>query len=319
MRAWIVALLLCVLSAGTLAQERLPSGPVTLVVGAAAGGGIDITARLLAQRLATRLGQPVVVENRPGAGSRIANEYVARATPDGRTLLIATAAMTVDSAFQARAGIDTLRELAPVSTIASTPMIAVVKPSLPVTSLQELIVRARNMPGALNYASSGQGTTGHLYAELFKLRTSTDILHIPFKGTAPALAALLAGDVDLSFVPLPGVLQYVRAGRLRALATSGTTRADVMPDVPTMEEAGLANAQADVWYGILAPARTPPVIVDALAEAIAEISRSPDFRRQLVDLGEQPFIAGRDEFGRLLHAEVARWTEVIKAARIRAE
>jgi len=318
-----VTLLLGVFTHGARGAEspspHFPNRPLTLVVGAAAGGGIDINARLLAFRLADYFGQSVIVENRPGAGSRIANEYVARAAPDGYTLLVATAAMTIDMAFQQRPEMNTLRDLAPVSTIANTQLILVVNPSVPVKNMRELIARARSMPGKLNYSSSGPGTTGHLCGELFKLRTATDIVHIPFKGTAPSLNALIAGEVDMSFATVPGVLQYIRAGQLRPLATTGERRSEVTPEVPTMKEAGASDMEASVWYGVLAPATTSPEVVNILSRAIAEASSSPDFRRRLLDLGEEPVAASPEEFARHLREEVAKWGEVIKAAGIRAD
>jgi len=299
--------------------QHFPARPLTLVVGAAAGGGIDINARLLAVRLADYFGQSVIVENRPGAGSRIANEYVARAAPDGYTLLVATAAMTIDMAFHERLGGNTLRDLRPVSTIASTPMVLVVNPSLPAKSVQDLIARARAMPGELNYSSSGPGTTSHLYAELFKLRSGTDIVHIPFKGTAPSLTALIAREVDMSFATVPGVLQYVRSGQLRPLATTGDRRSKVMPDVPTMKEAGAGGMDASVWYGVLAPAATPHEVVKTLSRAIADISRSADWRRQLFDLGEEPEAMESEEFATVLREQTARWSQVIRAAGIQGD
>jgi tripartite-type tricarboxylate transporter receptor subunit TctC len=323
-RARILAICAMGAMSGTVAPDAaaqlqaFPNRPVTLVVGSAAGGGVDIVARLLAVRLATSLGHPVIVENRPGAAARIANDYVARAQPDGYTLLINTAAGAVDAAGE-RPGADPLREFAPVSTIASTPMILVVNPTVPVTDLRQLIARARAMPGMLNYSSSGAGTTGNLYGELFKLKTGTDIVHIAYRGTAPALTALIAGDVELTFVPVPGALQYVRAGRLRALATTGAARCELLPDVPTMAEAGAPGVSASVWYGVLAPAGTAPEIVAVLAHAVLEATASPELKRQLAELGAQPAASTPDEFGRLLRAESARWTEVVKVAGIHTD
>jgi tripartite-type tricarboxylate transporter receptor subunit TctC len=299
--------------------QRFPTKPLTLVVGFAAGGGVDINARLLGSWLTEQLGQPVIVENRPGAGSRIANERVAKAAPDGHTLLIATAAVAIDMAFHEKLRVDTLRDFAPVSTISSTPMILVVNPSVPVKDVRELIARARAMPGTLNYSSSGSGTTGHLYGELFKLRTGTDIVHIPYKGTAPSLTALIAGEVDMSFATVPVVLQYVRAGRLRPLASTGEKRSELMPEIPTMKEAGASGVVASVWYGVFAPVATPPDVVNILARAVMDASHSPDFRQRLLDLGAEPVAATPEEFGRLLREEVAKWTEIVKAAGIRAD
>ncbi len=299
--------------------QRFPTRPLTLVVGFAAGGGIDINARLLALRLTQYFGQPVIVENRPGAGSKIANEYVAKAAPDGYTLLIASAAATTDMAFREKSGMDALHEFVPVSTISSTPMILVVNPSLPVKNVQELVARASAMRGKLNYSSSGPGTTGHLYGELFKLRTGIDIVHIPFKGNAPSLSALIAGDVDMSFATVPAVLQYVRSGRLRALATTGEKRSELIPEIPTMKEAGIRGAEANVWYGVLAPAATPPDIVDILARAVMDAAHLPEFSQRLLDLGAEPAATTPEQFATLLREEAAKWAEVIKAAGIRAD
>ena len=303
----------------TASAQHFPSKALTLVVGFAPGGGIDINARLLATGLAQRLGQPVIVENRPGAGSRIANDHVAKAPPDGYTLLVATAAVAIDMAFSQNAGVDTQRDFAPVSTISSTPMILVVKPSLPVENVRRLVAHARTLPGGLNYSSSGPGTTGHLYGELFKLRTGTDIVHIPFKGNAPSLNALIAGDVDMSFATAPSVLQFVKAGQLRPLATTGEKRSELIPEVPTMKEAGVDGVEANVWYGVLAPAATPPDIVNTLANAIMDVTRSPEFRQRLLDLGAEPGATTPRAFRSLLREEVAKWADVAKAARIHAD
>jgi tripartite-type tricarboxylate transporter receptor subunit TctC len=298
---------------------RFPARPIILVVGFAPGGGIDVNARLLARDLGAHFGQSVIVENRPGAGSRIADEYVARAAADGHTLLVGSAAMTIDMAF-GRQETQFLRDLKPVSTIATTPLVLVVNPSVAATSARELIALARMRPGALNYASSGPGTTPHLYGELFKLRTGTRIVHIPFKGTAPALSAVIAGDVEMTFAPLPGALPHLRTGRVRALATTGAARSRLLPGVPTIAEAtGLQGMDASVWYGVFAPAATPPDVVDTLARAIGDVVRAPAFEQQLSALGEEPEVEPTARFDALLHDEVARWSGVIKDARIHAE
>lgn len=315
----LLATLALVAHAASPAPSRFPSRPLTLVVGFAPGGGIDIQARLLAKGLERYFGQPVIVENRPGAGSRIANEHVAKASPDGYTLLVTAAAAAIDMAFSANAGVDKLHDFAAVSTISTSPMILVVNPSLAATDVKTLIARARSMPGALNYSSSGSGTTGHLYGELFKLRTGTDIVHVPYKGNAPSLGALLAGDVEMTFASSASVMQFVKAGRVRALATTGAARSPLLPDVPTIDEAGVANAQADIWYGVLAPAATPPDLVEALSKAILSVTRSTEFSQRLLDLGVEPSANTPAAFRALLQEEVARWAEVAKAAHIHAE
>ncbi|HET8876938.1 MAG TPA: tripartite tricarboxylate transporter substrate binding protein [Casimicrobiaceae bacterium] len=301
------------------APGGFPSRPLTLVVGFAPGGGIDIQARLLAKGLERYFGQPVIVENRPGAGSRIASEHVARASPDGYTLLVTAAAAAIDMALSANAGVDKLHDFAPVSTISSSPLILVVNPSVPVADVQALVRRARSLPGMLNYSSSGAGTTGHLYGELFKLRTRTDVVHVPYKGSAPALASLLAGDVEMTFASSASVMQFVKAGRARALATTGARRSPLLPDVPTIEEAGVANAQADIWYGVLAPAATPPEVIEALAKATLSVTTSAEFSQRMLGLGVEPSANTPGAFRVLLQKEVARWAEVAKAAHIQAD
>ena len=293
-----------------------PERSITLVVGFAPGGGVDANARVLADALSQRFGQPVIVENRPGAGSKIASNRVAKAVPDGYTLLVTTAAVTIDMAASANAGVDAGADFVPVSTMSTSPMFLVVNPSLPVHDVRGLVARAKAMPDALNYASSGNGTTPHLYAELFKLRTGTKVVHVPYKGTAPALAALIAGDIQMAFAPATSVLPFVKAGKLRALATTGSERFALLPDVPTMKEAGVADAETDVWYGMVAPAGTPPDIVATIATAIATVSHTPEFTRRLELLGAEPKTMTPAAFRSLLEREVVRWAEVERAARI---
>jgi tripartite-type tricarboxylate transporter receptor subunit TctC len=293
-----------------------PERSITLVVGFAPGGGVDANARLLADALSHLFGRPVIVENRPGAGSKIASNRVAKAVPDGYTLLVATAAVTIDMAASANAGVDASADFVPVSTMSTSPMFLVVNPALPVHDVRGLVERAKAMPDALNYASSGNGTTPHLYAELFKLRTGTQVVHVPYKGTAPALAALIAGDVQMGFAPATSVLPFVKAGKLRALATTGSARFALLPDVPTMKEAGVADAETDVWYGMLAPAGTPPDVVATIATAIATVSHTPEFTRRLEALGAEPKTMTPAAFRSLLEREVVRWSEVERTARI---
>jgi tripartite-type tricarboxylate transporter receptor subunit TctC len=298
------------------APASFPNRPVTLVVGAAAGGGIDLTARLMALQLAQILGQPVVVENKPGAGTRIAGEYVAKAPPDGYTLLVTTAAATIDMAMKANAGGDAGRALAPVSTFAATALLLVVKPSLPVGSVASLIALARAAPGTLNFSSSGPGTIGHLCGELFKQRTGTDIVHIPYKGAAPSAAALVAGEVDMTFASLPAVLPFVKAGRVRVLATAGGRRSSLLPDVPSLAEEGVGGVDASLWYGVFAPGATPRAVVDRLAGAIAEVADSPAFAQQLTNMGAEVYVNPPGDLARLVRDDVARWSDVARIANV---
>ena len=313
---WILLAIAGALPAAVLAQAY-PVKPIKLVVGFPPGGGNDINGRLLASKLSEYLGQQVIVENKPGAGTNIANEYVAHSAPDGYTLLINTAAVAINMSLYARPGFDTLRDFAPISIFASSPNILVVNASVPFKNVGELISKARAEPGKLNYSSAGAGTTQHLSGELFKTLTHTDIVHVPYKGSAPALTALIAGEVQLSYANIPAIQAHIKSGRLRALATTGPARAVLMPDVPTMKESGV-DMDVVVWYGILAPAATPREIVGKLAALIAKAAHSPDIRQKLLDQGAEPVGNTPEEFSRQLRQEVTTWAAVVKASGAKA-
>ena len=315
---WLMVLALGAHSGAALAQSY-PSRPLRLVVGFAPGGGADINARLLAPKLAELLGQPVIVDNRSGAGARIAHELVAKSAPDGYTLLLTTPSVTTSMALYKKLPYDTLRDFAPVSMFSTGPLILVIHTSVPAKNLQELIALAHAKPGALTYASAGTGTGQHLGGEIFKLRTATDLLHVPYKGTGPALAALIAGEVNMSFTTIQAVAPHVRAGRLRPLASAGEKRSELMPDVPTMAEAGVRGVVAAIWYGVLAPAATPREIIQTLARAVIKLANQPDLRQRILDQGAEPVGSTPEEFGRVLRDEVAQWTEVVRASGIQVE
>ncbi len=309
-------MLLC-LSAAALGQA-FPARPVRLVIGFTPGGGVDINARLLAAKLTELLGQQVFVENKPGAGTNIANEYVAKAAPDGYTLLFNSSAFAINLALY-RNPPYALSDFAGVSVFSESVNLLVVSSSLAARSLRDLVVLARERPGAFNYSSAGAGTSQHMAAELFKLRTGTDIVHVPYKGSAPALTALIAGEVQLSFSNTVAINQHVRAGRLRALAVAGARRTALMPDVPTMKEAGVEGVEVPLWFGLLAPAATPRDIVGALAAAVARAAHSPEIRKRLVEQGADPVGSSPGEFDRQLRDDVARWIEVVKVSGARAD
>jgi len=315
---WLFALALVAHPAAALAQTY-PSKPVRLVVGFPPGGGVDLNARLLALKLADALGQSMIVDNRPGAGTNIANELVARSAPDGYTLLVTSTAVAINMALYKKLPFDTLRDFAPISIFSESPNVLVVSNSVPARNVSELIALARAKPGVMNYSSAGSGTTQHMAAELFKLRTGTDIVHVPFKGSAPSLTSLIAGDVDMTFANVLAILPHVRAGRLRPLASASEKRAELLPDVPTMKEAGVGGVEVSVWYGVLAPAATPRDIVNALANAVMKAARSPDIRQRLLDQGAEPVGNTPEEFGRLLRDEIAKWTEVIAVSGARVD
>jgi tripartite-type tricarboxylate transporter receptor subunit TctC len=289
------------------------------VVGFTPGGGVDINARLLAAKLAEILGQPVVVDNKPGAGTNIANEFVAKAPADGYTLLVNTSTLAINMSLYRNLPFDALRDFVPLSVISESPNVLVVPANFKATTVRELIDLARNSPGKLNYSSAGVGTTQHLAAELLKLRTKTFIVHIPYRGSAPSLTALMAAEVDFSFANIPAIHAHVKSGRLRPLAIAAPRRDRQLPDVPTMKEAGIDGVEVAVWYGVFAPAGTPKEIVQTLGSAIVRATRDADMRRRLLEQGAEPVGSTPEEFGALMRAEVARWAEVVRVSGARAD
>jgi tripartite-type tricarboxylate transporter receptor subunit TctC len=305
-------------AAPSVQAQAYPSKPIRLVVGFTPGGGVDINARLLAPKLTEYLGQNVIVENRPGAGTNIANEFVARSAPDGYTLLVNTAAVAINLSLYKKVNYEA-KDFAPISVFSQSPNILTVHPSLPVKHVRDLIALAKSKPGAMNFSSAGSGTTQHLTGELFKLRTGTNIVHVPYKGSAPSLTALLGGEVEMTFANIPAISSHVKVKRLRALANAGTKRSDQMPEVPTLRESGVSGVEVVVWYGVLAPAATPREIVNTLSNAIAKAARSPETRQRLIDQGAEPVGSSPDEFSKLLREELTRWAEVVKISGARAD
>jgi tripartite-type tricarboxylate transporter receptor subunit TctC len=315
--ARLLALACAIHAAAAFAQY--PTRPARMLVGFTPGGGVDINARLAASKLSEYLGQQFIVENRPGAGTNIANEAVAKAAPDGYTLLFNSPAVAINMSLYKNPGYDLLRELTAVSVFSESTNILVVPASLPAKSVAELIALAKEKPGALNYSSAGPGTTQHLAAELFKLRTGTKIVHVPYKGSAPSITALISGEVQLSFVNPVAIGQHIKSGRLRALGVAGAKRSALMPEVPTIKEAGVEGVEVPLWFGLLAPAGTPNEIVHALAGAMKKGANSPDMQKKLLDQGAEAVGNTPEEFQASLKEEVARWAEVVKISGARAE
>jgi tripartite-type tricarboxylate transporter receptor subunit TctC len=317
-KLWMIALPAAIGSASVQAQAY-PIKPVRFLVGFAPGGGVDINARLLASKLSEFLGQQVVVENRPGAGTNIANEHVAKSAPDGYTLLFNSPAVVINMSLYRNPPYDALRDFTGVSVFSESTNLLVVPASLSEKSVMELVALARERPGALNYSSAGPGTTQHLAGELFKLRTGTSIVHVPYKGSAPSITALLAAEVQLSFINPVAVGPHVKTGRLRALAVAAAKRTELMPEVPTMKEAGIEGVEVPLWYGLLAPSATPRSTVRALAAGVAKAAHSPDIRKRLLEQGAEPVGNTPEEFDLLLRGDVARWGEVVKVSGARAD
>jgi len=299
--------------------QTFPSKPVKLVVGFPPGGGNDIAARMLAPKLAEIIGQPVIVENKPGAGTNIANEFVAKSAPDGSTLLLNTSAIAINMSLYKNVPFDAVRDFTPLSIFAESQNILVVNSRLAAQNLGEFLAYAKANPGKLNYSSAGAGTTQHLSAELFKLKAGLQIVHVPYKGTAPALTSLIAGETDLSFANIPAILQHVKSGRLRPLASTGSRRAALMPDVPTMKEAGLEGVEVTVWYGVLGPAGLPKEMAAGLSGAIARTAHDPSMQKRLAELGAEPVGNSAEEFSKIVRDEVAKWAEVVKVSGAKAE
>ena len=316
MRFLVSLLLVFWLSA--LHAQGYPARPVRMLVGFPPGGGTDITARMLAPKLSEYLGQQFVVENRPGATTNIASDLVAKSAPDGYTLLFTTSALAINMSLYKNLTFDALRDFAPVSVFAESPNLLVAHQSAG-GDVRELLAQAKAKPGSMNYSSAGSGTTQHLAGELFKARTGTYIVHIPYKGTAASLTAVIAGEVHFSFANVPAILGHVRSGRLRALAVLASKRSDLMPEVPTMKEAGVAGAEVSVWYALLAPAATPRDIVNTLGGATARAARDPELKRRLVEQGAEPVGSTPEEFAKLLREEVPRWAEIVRISGAKAE
>lgn len=308
------------LALSLLAQAQpYPAKPVRLVVGFTPGGGVDIAARTLGPKLSEIIGQNIIVENKPGAGTNIANEFVARSAPDGTTLLVTTSAIAINMSLYKGLKFDTLKDFSPIAIFSESPNILVVNSKLAAQNLREFLAYARANPGKLNYSSAGAGTTQHLSAELFKLKAGLNIVHVPYKGTAPSLASLIAAETDMTFANIPAILSHVKSGRLRPLASTGAKRAELMPEVPVMKEAGLEGVEVTVWFGVLGPAGMPRDMVQALSAAIGRAARDPDMRRRLAEQGAEPVGSSAEEFSRILKDEVAKWAEVVKVSGAKAE
>jgi tripartite-type tricarboxylate transporter receptor subunit TctC len=318
MRGFILFLLFVVFSTGIALSQPYPTRPVRMLVGFPPGGGTDIAARLLAPKLSEYLGQQFVVENRPGATTNIATDLVAKSAPDGHTLLFTTSAIAINMSLYKNLPFDALRDFAPVSVFAESPNLLVAHESAG-TNVAELVSKARAKPGGMNYSSAGSGTTQHLAGELFKVRSSTEIVHIPYKGTAASLTAVIAGEVQFSFANVPAILGHVKNGRLRALAVAGARRSDLMPEVPTLKEAGVDGVEVSVWYALLAPAATPREVITMLANTTARAARSPETRQRLVEQGADPVGNTPEEFAKLLREEVTKYAEVVRISGAKAE
>jgi len=307
------------LSAVSAGAQDYPARPVRMVVPYAPGGPVDIVARITANKLSEFLGQQFVVDNRAGAGGNIALEVVARSTPDGYTLLVgANGTNAINPSLYKNMPVDPGRDLAPISMVASSAMILVVHPSLPASNVKELIALARAKPGAVTYASSGSGSTAHLSGELFKNMAKIDLLHVPYKGAAPALTDLVGGQVQSMITGVSSTLPYVKAGRLKALGVSSEKRQPLLPDVPSIAEQ-LPGYEVNTWYGVFAPAGAPRPLVDKLNRTLVQIFGTPDAQARLAAVGADAHTNTPDQFAQAIARERAKWAKIVKESGARAE
>jgi tripartite-type tricarboxylate transporter receptor subunit TctC len=303
----------------TCAAQEYPSKTVRLIVAVAPGGGMDILSRQLARRLGEQFGQQVIVDNRPGGGTVIGTDFVAKSAPDGYTLLMQVNALAANHTLVARLPYDTLKDFTPVALIASTPNVLVVHPSMPVTTVQAFVALARSQPGQIAYASSGQGGAAFLATEMLKLKTGIRMLHVPYKGTIPALTAILSGEAQCMVASLPGTIPYIHGKRVRALGVTSAQRAPATPDIPTMREAGIADYEFTTWYGMFAPSRTPRDVVAKLNATVNGSLKQPDFRAQLARDGLDPSGGTQEAFDDYFRKEVDQLRLVIRASGAKAE
>ena len=316
-RAWWCGVVLLSAFAVQAAAQNYPARPIRLIVPYPAGGPTDFVGRTVGQKLSQLLGQQIVVDNRPGAGTIIGSELVARAAPDGYTLLFGTGGGTfLAPLILPNVPYEPLRDFAPVAMLVQSPQVLVVHPSVQATNVKELVALAKAKPGALNFASVGTGTSPHLGGELLQSLTGTKIVHVPYKGTAPAMTDLIAGQVQLMFSSMPTVLAHVKAGRLRLLGTGGTRRSAVIPDTPPISEA-VPGFELVTWYGIFAPSRTPDAIVKRLNAEIGKVLVDPESRDRMAAQGLEPTVMTPEELRRYTQQDVSRWSRLIKSAGIK--
>lgn len=296
-----------------------PTKAVRVVVGFPAGGASDVAARAVGQKLSERLGQPVVIENRAGAASNIAAEMVAKSPADGYTVLLGTISLSINPSLYPKLAYDPLQDLVPVTQISSAPFLLVVNANSPVRSLADLLAAAKAAPSPLNYASAGNGSGAHLFMEYFASSAGIALTHVPYKGAAPAMNDVLSGEVPLTFDNIITTLPLAKAGRLRALAVSTKSRSVAAPDIPSLQELGVAGFDATSWFGFFVPARTPAEIVRRLNEETAEALKDPQVRERLLAVGSEPVGSSPAEFGRFFRAEVEKWGKVVRAAKVKID
>jgi tripartite-type tricarboxylate transporter receptor subunit TctC len=303
-----------VMTFGATAQAAYPDKPVRIVVGFSAGGTTDVIARIMAKELTEATGQSFVVENKPGAGSNIGTEYVARSPADGYTLYFVAVTSAINQTLYPKVNFDLNKDFAPIALAAKVPNVLVVNPSVPVKSVKELVDYAKAHPGKLNFASSGSGTSIHLAGELFKQQAGVDVMHVPYKGSGPALTDLIGGQVQFMFDNMPSSWPHVQSGKLRALAVTTKERSASAPDLPTMAESGFPKFDVSSWFGLIAPAKTPPEVIEKLNAIMEKALDKPEVKRSYDQLGAVAVKTTPAEFGQFIKSEVEQWSVVVKAS-----
>ncbi len=307
---------LLVVATDAEAQNDYPVRPIHLLVGSAPGGTTDLVARIISKKMGELLGQAVIVENRPGANQTIAAELTAKATPDGYTLLMVPAGFSINPALYKKLPYDSLKDFAPIAEVALAPNVLVVNPLVPALSVQELIALARAKPGSLSYGSSGVGAPSHLAGALFALLTKTDMVHVAYRGSGPALTDLLGGTIQLSFPSIPGALPFISSGQLIALGVTSRIRSSMLKTVPTIEEAGVPGFDVGSWFGIAGPAGLPEPVITRLNGAINQALKDPDLRQVLAHEGAEPLGGSPEEFATTIETDIKKWTAVLEVAKI---
>ena len=316
----LIALLLCSLFVAVAgAQDAYPSRPVKFILPFPPGGGTDILGRVIAERLSASLGQPVVTENRGGAGGNVGAEAAAHSAPDGYTILLVAPTVAISPSLYSKLNYDPVKDLAPISLVATVPNVMITNPSVEAKNLQEFIALARSRPGAMNYGSGGAGTSNHLAGELFNIVTGAKLVHVPYKGVNLAMQGVLAGEIQLVFIGIPAALPHIKAGKLRALALVAPQRSPALPEVPTVAEAGLKDFEVTTWYGIMTPAGTPRRIVSRLNAELVKIMHTPDVKERLAGMATDPLTSTPEEFAAYLKQEIAKWGDVVRKAHLKAD
>ena len=304
--------ILALIFAATASAQSFPTKPIKIIVPFPAGGTVDFFARVISTKLSEALGQSVLVENRAGAGGNIAAEAVAKAAPDGYTLLMGSEIIAINTSLYSKIGYDPVKDLAPITLVGTVPNILIVHPSLPVNSVNDLTALAKKTPGKISFASTGQGTSTHLSSELVKLMAHVDMLHVPYKGGPPAIADLISGQVNMMFINMPTGITHVRSGKAKIIAVSSIKRVSQLPDVPTVDQAGVKGFETSAWSGLYAPAGTPADIINRLNAEVVKILKQPSVREQLMAQGAEPVGDTPEEFSRFTLAEISKWAKIIK-------